>query len=77
MTHGLPSLSIEGGPPLGRNAVVKLDGREVPGLRGLHLSMASDEINVVTLIVAVDQVHVDAEVLAELHAIVDAKADNE
>jgi len=69
-----PTLRIEGDAPLGYRTTVKLNGTEVPGLRSLRLEMTNADMNVVTLVIGVGEVDVDAEVLAELTALVERQS---
>ena len=72
----MPRLSIEPRegaefPITDADLVVKLDGKEVPWLQGLTLEIRSDEVNRLTMELAVGEVHVDAQVIQWLKARLD------
>ena len=52
---------------------VLIDGREITGLLSLDLSMNTTEFNVATVAFAVDDIDIDADVLAELKAHIENK----
>jgi hypothetical protein len=69
MGGGLSSLTIAGGGT-GATTDVRLNGQEVPGLRELVLEISAENATVVTLVIGVDDVDVDADTIVALQAIV-------
>lgn len=67
----LPKLEITAPGGMFHDGTVKIDGWEVPGLKRLTVNLDVGSINEVELTIAVDEVHISAEALLKLHAIVD------
>lgn len=51
-------------------SVVKLNDAEIPGLTSLTLKMSSEEVNQLTLVIAVDDVQITSAVFTALEAFV-------
>ncbi|MBY6275382.1 hypothetical protein [Symbiobacterium thermophilum] len=66
----LPRLTITGGST-GQSVDVRLNGREIPGLRAVRLEIASDDINIATFECQVGEVDVDVAGLSEVLALHD------
>ncbi|KIL46165.1 hypothetical protein [Jeotgalibacillus campisalis] len=59
------------------NYDVLIDGHEISGINGLHLSLATDEFNHCHISFFADHVEIDADTLVEFQAHIDSKAKSE
>ena len=57
-------------------AIIELDGRQIPGVRSLHLTLGVGKLNEVVLRIGLTDVDVDAETLVALEAYVKEPAEH-
>lgn len=67
------TLSIEQLEPYPRSTKVLLNGQPIPGLRGVTVEWGTQSATIATLELMIDELHVSAEVMVQLRALMEAQ----